>query len=84
MAMRGQAKVRSRTDRQVTQPSSFWNSLMSTIDRLVAELGEQLGERGASAAISSRPSPRSTTWAPDSSGTGRNRSKTAGSSTSGG
>lgn len=73
---------RNRTDRQVTQPSSFSNSEMSTVTGSYPSSTNSSALRGADAAISSDLPPSSTTWDPDSSGTGRNRGKIPASSTS--
>ena len=70
--MSDQGVWRSRTERQVTQPSSLMNSLMSTVTTSRPRSSNSAWLSGASALISTVSSPSSTTCEPDSSGTGRN------------
>ena len=54
----------SSTLRQVTQPSSFSNSLMSTTTGVKPRSSRSPAVRGADAAISTRSPPSGTTWEP--------------------
>jgi hypothetical protein len=75
---------RNRTDRQVTQPSSFSYSERSTATTCSPRCSSSTRVRGALVLISTTSLPSSTTCDPASSGTARNDGHTAGSSTSGG
>src|SRR6516164_2787607 len=70
---RGSRRYRpgSSTLSQVTQPSSFSNSLMSTTTGVKPRSARSPVVRGADAAISTRSPPSGTTWLPPSSSTGR-------------
>ena len=58
-----------RTDRQVTQPSIFSNSLMSTTTTSKPQSSNSSADRGADAAIRTVPPPSRITCDPASSGT---------------
>src|SRR6185437_7235028 len=58
-----------RTLRQVTQPSSFSNSLMSTTTGAYPSPASRSADAGADAAISTSVPPSGTTWQPVGSGT---------------
>ena len=73
---------RIRTDRHVTQPSSFSNSVIATATTSKPRARIRSAVRGASADISTAPSPRSTTALPCSSGTARKSGKAPGSALS--
>lgn len=66
----GEGQPRSRTDRQVTQPSSFSSSEMSTATTRSPRASKDARVSGAALDMSTVCSSRQTTWQPGSSGTG--------------